>query len=66
MVIGDFNGDGIPDLAAGGIALLLGNGNGTFGDAIIEDVNEQDNGYLATADFNRDGIADVGVRREHK
>ncbi len=61
VVIGDFNGDGIPDLAADGIALLLGNGDGTFGDAIIGDANEQGNGYLATADFNRDGFADVAL-----
>ncbi len=57
VVIGDFNGDGIPDL--GGGAFLLGNGNGTFGDAIIEDVYEQDNGHLVTADFNGDGIPDL-------
>ena len=31
-MVGDFNGDGIPDLAveAGGVSILLGNGDGTF------------------------------------
>jgi Chitobiase/beta-hexosaminidase C-terminal domain/FG-GAP-like repeat/IPT/TIG domain len=59
VVIGDFNGDGVPDLAVGVVALLLGNGNGTFGDAIIGDANEQGSGNLATADFNGDGFPDV-------
>jgi hypothetical protein len=61
VVIGDFNGDGIPDLAAGGGALLLGNGDGTFGDAIMGHANELGSGYVATADFNRDGFADVAL-----
>jgi hypothetical protein len=64
VVIGDFNGDGIPDLAAGAggsVTLLLGNKNGTFGDAIIDGGNEQGNSYLATADFNGDGFADLAL-----
>ena len=33
IVVGDFNGDGIPDIAAGSngyVSILIGNGNGTF------------------------------------
>lgn len=66
VVVGDFNGDGIPDLGTGqefggASALLLGNGDGTFGDAIIGNANGQDDGYLAAADFNGDGFADLGL-----
>lgn len=61
VVVGDFNGDGIPDLATGASALLLGKGDGTFGDAILGNANSQGDGYLAAADFNGDGIADLAL-----
>ena len=65
--VGDFNGDGIPDLAltlqtADEVAILFGNGDGTFATPIVSP-------YLgaggivgvATADFNGDGIPDLAV-----
>jgi hypothetical protein len=64
VVIGDFNGDGIPDLASGqggSVALSLGKGDGTFGDALVEYADGGDNGYLATADFNGDGVTDLAL-----
>src|SRR6185436_13888259 len=52
---GDFNGDGITDLA-GGRRVMLGNGDGTFRSPI--DIGYPGN-VLAVGDFNRDGKLDV-------
>jgi hypothetical protein len=59
LAIGDFNQDGIPDLAAsaGGIGIFLGNGDGTFR-APVSDGGVAVAG-LVTADVNRDGILDL-------
>ncbi len=61
---GDFNGDGKTDLAVsengGTIAILLGNGDGTF--AASGSVNSASSGSpIAVADFNSDGKLDIAV-----
>jgi hypothetical protein len=61
---GDFNGDGKTDLAVqegdGTIAILLGNGDGTF--AASGSVNSGSSGSpIAVADFNNDGNLDIAV-----
>ena len=66
----DFNGDGKPDLAVavtsssfnGEVSVELGNGDGTFKSAIVsslhtDPINNQ--GFMATADFNGDGKPDL-------
>lgn len=66
FVAADFNGDGIPDLAAalwinGTISFLLGNGDGTFraGPPPLA-INDTPQG-LAAGDFNHDGRLDIAV-----
>ena len=62
IAVGDFDGDGNPDLATveGGdtISLLLGHGDGTFDPRVILPVapNLQ---HLAAKDLNADGLADL-------
>ena len=54
--VGDFNGDGIPDLAigtSGTLQILLGNGDGTFRALAPEEVKAI--GNVAVGDFNGDG-----------
>ena len=74
MVTGDFNGDGKLDLAAvsgiyssssgwqGAIAILLGNGNGTFqAPSLVAVPNTSQLCSLAVGDFNHDGKIDLAV-----
>ena len=67
VAVGDFNGDGIPDMAAavyatesGTVSILLGKGDGTFQRPVNYTV-----GYGAAAvaigDFNHDGKLDLAV-----
>jgi len=62
-VTGDFNTDGHMDLAMpveGGIAILLGKGDGTFASADFYDMGQQV-GAVAVADFNGDKLPDISV-----
>jgi hypothetical protein len=64
-VVGDFNGDGMPDIAvttSSGLDVMLGKGNGTFQPPIV--VSLKQFGYfnqLSAGDFNRDGHLDLIV-----
>lgn len=63
VTIGDFNGDGKPDLAvanigAGTVSILLGTGTGTFGKK-TDFATGPGPSSLAAGDFNRDGKLDL-------
>ena len=76
IVTGDFNGDGITDLAVadegeelygggepGGVSVLLGNGDGTFRtqSTTYPVVGLASNAPITAADFNGDGYSDLAV-----
>lgn len=66
VVVEDFNGDGILDLAtadyAGTITLLLGNGAGGFSEASGSPLHVDGTpAFLAVGDFNSDAIPDLAV-----
>jgi len=64
-VAGDFNGDGIPDLAAANyldntLSVLLGKGDGTFQAQVTYPTGSSPSGLIA-GDFNKDGKLDLAV-----
>lgn len=71
VAVGDFNGDGIPDLLLGADAdvtdtwILLGNGDGTFTQPpapspyVYNDILNPN--YVALGDFNNDGLTDIAA-----
>lgn len=68
VVAADFNGDGMMDLAVAHrnehtVAVLLGNGDGTFQDPVIYQVGIGLSvaGVLSVGDFNNDGFPDLVV-----
>jgi hypothetical protein len=70
IVAGDFNNDGVVDLAIGFITplfepgivnILLGNGDGSFQSPIVSEGGANGITALAVGDFNNDGILDLAV-----
>jgi hypothetical protein len=63
-VVGDFNGDGIPDVVTvgeSGIWLFTGKGGGVFNPGVLTPVAGLNNQVVIAADFNGDGHLDLAV-----
>ncbi len=61
VAVADFNENGVLDLAvavSGGMAIVLGNGDGTFGTPVVYSMSTYGRGVVVQ-DFDQDGILDV-------
>ncbi|HEV2418757.1 MAG TPA: choice-of-anchor D domain-containing protein, partial [Terriglobia bacterium] len=64
FTVGDFNGDGNPDLAVGGkpgLAVLPGTGTGSFGAPIYSTISGAGFQTAVAGDFNNDGKIDLAA-----
>jgi hypothetical protein len=68
IAVGDFNGDGLPDVAVAlpgsataSVGILLGNGNGTLQNVVTYADGATGAQSIAVADFNGDGVPDLAV-----
>ncbi len=66
IVVGDFNGDGIPDIAlvnssGSSVSVLLGNGSGGFSSPVTYSSGGSGTEEIAAGDFNGDGKIDLAV-----
>jgi hypothetical protein len=65
IAVGDFNHDGVPDLAISSnfnqIAIFLGRGDGTFAGPTIYDLTFYVTGSVVIGDFTGDGKVDLAV-----
>jgi hypothetical protein len=61
ITVGDFTGDGVPDLvnSGGGVEIFIGLGDGTFGEPIVHSVNPYGLTGVGVADFDGDGWLDA-------
>jgi len=59
--VADFDGDGLPDVAVSGLFLMHGHGDGTFSPPVSIAPGLNANDAVISADFNRDGHADLAA-----